>query len=116
MTAAEFRKIALSFPEAAESAHHGHPDFRVGGKIFATLGYPDQACGVVMLDPHEQTSCVKISDGAFTPVPGEWGRRGSTIVHLHAAKRSMVREALEAAWKRKAPRRLVKAAEERPKR
>jgi hypothetical protein len=106
MTAAQFRKIALSLPEAIESAHHGHPDFRVGGKIFATLAYPDKASGVVMLDPDEQTFFVKIDGAAFSPVKGGWGKQGATLVHLQAAKTGVVRSALEAAWRRRAPKRL----------
>jgi hypothetical protein len=106
MTPAQFRKIALSLPEAAESAHHGHPDFRVGGKIFATLGYPDTAHGVVMLDPDEQRFYMKVGGAAFFPANGEWGRRGSTVVKLRSAKSAVVRDAIEAAWRRRAPKRL----------
>ncbi len=108
MTPAQFRKIALSFPEAIESSHHGHPDFRVGGKIFATLAYPDAASGVVMLDPDEQTFYVKIDSAAFTPVSGGWGRMGATLVHLKAARTGVVRSSLEDAWRRRAPKRLLR--------
>ena len=108
MTPAQFRKIALSFPEAIESFHHAHPDFRVGGKIFATLGYPDNSFAVVMLDPDEQAFYIRIDDKAFAPVKGEWGRKGSTLVTLRAAKASIVREALQAAWEHRAPKRLLK--------
>jgi hypothetical protein len=108
MTETQFRELALSFPEATESSHQGHPDFRVGGKIFATLGYPDGSCGVVMLDPDEQKFFVKLDGAAFTPVAGAWGQKGSTIVRLRAAKSALVRESLEAAWRRRAPKRLLK--------
>jgi hypothetical protein len=54
MTADEFRALALSLPETVEAAHMGHPDFRVRGKIFSTLGYPDEAWGVVALSPEQQ--------------------------------------------------------------
>ena len=108
MTETQFRKLALSFPEATESAHHGHPDFRVGGKIFATLGYPDASCGVVMLDPDEQKFFVKLDGTAFTPVAGAWGKKGSTIVHLRPARSALVRDSIEAAWRRRAPKRLLK--------
>lgn len=107
MTAAQFRKIALSFPEAIESSHHAHPDFRVGGKIFATLGYPDDSFGVVMLDPDEQAFYVNIDHKAFAPVKGEWGRKGATLVNLRAAKASIVRASVQAAWERRAPQRLL---------
>ena len=108
MTPAQFRKIALSLPEAIESIHHAHPDFRVAGKIFATLGYPDDSFGVVMLDPDEQAFYVRIDSKVFAPVKGEWGRKGSTLVNLRAAKPSIVRESLQAAWEHRAPKRLLK--------
>jgi hypothetical protein len=106
MTPAQFRKIALSFPEATESSHQGHPDFRVGGKIFATLGYPDSSCAVVMLDPDEQALFAKIDGLTYRPVPGAWGRTGSTIISLRTAKTAVVRSSVEAAWRRRAPKRL----------
>jgi hypothetical protein len=108
MTAAQFRKIALSFPEAIESSHMGHPDFRVGGKIFATLSYPDTTAAVVMLDPDEQAFFVKVDGTAFSPVAGGWGRQGATRVHLKSAKTGIVRESVEAAWRRRAPKRLLR--------
>lgn len=108
MTPGQFRKMALSFPEATESAHNGHPDFRVGGKIFATLGYPDSSCAVVMLDPGEQALYMKLDDAVFTPATSAWGRQGSTVVRLPNAKRALVRSSIEAAWSRRAPKRLVK--------
>src|SRR5687767_11936735 len=104
MTRAQFRKLALSFPEATESSHHGHPDFRVGGKIFATLGYPDQSIAMVMLGPEEQGFLLKVDAAAFAPAAGAWGRQGSTMVRLAAANTALVRDALEAAWRRRAPK------------
>jgi len=62
MTARDFREIALSFPEAIESAHMSHPDFRVGGRIFATLGYPDEEWGMIKLTPEEQRKFVQAKD------------------------------------------------------
>jgi hypothetical protein len=108
MTANDFRKLALGFPEATESAHMDHPDFRVGGKIFATLGYPDNDSAVVKLTPDEQKEFVRRDPNVFQPVKGAWGRRGSTSLHLPAAKIDKVREALEAAWRNTAPKKLVK--------
>jgi hypothetical protein len=107
MTADDFRKLALSFPEAVESAHMHHPDFRVRGKIFATLGYPDKDFAVVKLTPDEQNDFVRNGPKIFQPVKGAWGRRGSTSVHLPAAKMGIVREALGAAWRNTAPKRLA---------
>jgi YjbR protein len=80
MTPAQFRKTALSFPEAVESAHMDHPDFRVGGKIFATLGYPDKEHGMVVLPPNEQARLIKSHPKVFAPAKGAWGKRGSTTL------------------------------------
>jgi hypothetical protein len=111
MTAAEFRRLALSLPEASEAAHMGHPDFRVGGKIFATLG-PDEEWGMVKLTADEQAALIKSEPDAFHPAKGAWGRRGCTIVRLHKAKSLTVRHALLAAWRHTAPKRLVKQLDE----
>ena len=73
MTADDFRRIALELPEASQNAHMGHPDFRVGGKIFATLGYPDEHFAVVLLTPDEQAAFVRAAPRLFTPVKGGWG-------------------------------------------
>src|SRR5215471_5730964 len=108
MTPNEFRELALSFPEAIESAHMRHPDFRVGGKIFATLGYPDKDSATVKLTREEQREFVRSEDSVFKPVKGAWGRQGSTNVYLPAAKIDIVREALTAAWRNTAPKRLLK--------
>src|SRR5271154_7485763 len=82
MTETDFRRLALGFPEASESAHMDHPDFRVRGKIFATLGYPDHNWGMVKLTPEQQTSLVRAEPTIFVPAKGAWGRRGSTTVRL----------------------------------
>src|SRR4029077_4273987 len=108
MTPNEFRELALSFPEAIESAHMHHPDFRVGGKIFATLGYPDDDSAMVKLSADDQKEFVRTSPGVFTPVKGAWGRQGATNIYLPAATIDLVREALTAAWRRAAPKRLSK--------
>ena len=108
MTPNEFRELALSFPEAVESAHMHHPDFRVCGKIFATLGYPDEHAAMVKLSPEEQDELVRTSPGVFTHVKGAWGRQGATNINLPAATIKIVREALTAAWRNTAPKRLSK--------
>ena len=108
MTRDDFRKLALSFPEAIQSAHMRHPDFRVGGKIFATLGYPNKDSAVVKLSQDEQTEFVQNNPEVFKPVTGAWGRRGSTNIHLPAARMDLVHEALTAAWRNTAPKRLLK--------
>jgi len=106
MTADEFRELALSLPEAVEGAHMGHADFRVRGKVFATLG-PDEDWGGVMLKPDEQTVFVRSEPDAFQPFTGAWGRRGGTRVEFAAADQASVRQALFAAWRNKAPKRLA---------
>ena len=109
MTAAEFRRIALSMPEASEGAHMDHPDFRVGGKIFATLGYPDADHGMVVLPPEEQERFVESDSLAFAPAKGAWGIRGSTCVRLEAVDLPTLRRAMEIAWRKRAPKRLISA-------
>ncbi len=78
MTAREFRRIALSLPQASEAAHLGHPDFRVAGRTFATLGYPRGGWGMVKLTPEQQEFFVRAQPAAFAPVKGGWGRGGAT--------------------------------------
>jgi len=80
----------------------GHPDFRVGGKIFATLGYPDGHFGTLMLSPEDQSVLVRQYPKAFAPAAGAWGRSGSTSVQLRHAPARAVRLAIEAAWERRA--------------
>src|SRR6476661_2122112 len=108
MTPNEFRELALSFPEATESAHMHHPDFRVDGKIFATLGYPNENSATVKLSPDAQKFSIGSSPTVFQPAKGAWGRQGSTIVYLPAATIDIVREALTAAWRNTASKRLLK--------
>src|SRR5215471_16458450 len=108
MTPNEFRKLALSFPEAIESAHMHHPDFRVRGKIFATLGYPDEDSAMVKLSADDQRKFVRISPDVFQPAKGAWGRQGATTINLPAATTEIVREALTTAWRNVAPKRLAK--------
>lgn len=107
MTAAEFRRLALSFPETAESSHMEHPDFRVGGKVFATLGYPSAGWAMVKLMPDQQQDFVRVEPEVFVTVKGGWGRRGATNVRLKAAKKAALRKALESAWRNTAPKRIV---------
>jgi hypothetical protein len=108
MTPHEFRELALSFPEAIESAHMHHPDFRVRGKIFATLGYPDKDSAMVKLSPEDQKEFVRNSPRVFTLVKGGWGRRGATTINLPAATTEMVRKALTTACLNIPPKRLTK--------
>jgi len=99
VTLNKFRRLALGFKGALESAHMNHPDFRVAGKIFATLGFPSDDRGMVKLPPTLQKSFVKKSPAAFTPCNGAWGRAGYTSVHLPAVSPTILRSALNAAWR-----------------
>jgi hypothetical protein len=99
MTADKFRALALQLPNAIESAHMGHPDFRVDGRIFATLGYPDAGHGMVKLSPEQQRHFMKRAPRVFAPCAGAWGRQGSTSVALTAASIGLARIALELAWR-----------------
>jgi hypothetical protein len=104
--------MALALPEVVESSHMGHPDFRVGGKIFATLAAPDPAWAMVKLTPEEQEVFVQIDPEGFQPVKGGWGRQGATNVRLRSARKGLVREALLTAWRGRAPRTLARSKEE----
>ena len=110
MNAADFRRIALSMPEAIESEHMDHPDFRVGGKIFASLGYPDERHGMVILPVDEQSRLVRARGDVFSPAKGAWGKRGSTCVLLEAVDKATLQSAIEIAWRQRAPKNLVRKA------
>jgi hypothetical protein len=107
VTPAEFRRIALSLPEAAESAHQDHPDFRVGGKVFATLGYPEKGYGMVKLPPKEQVFFIEAEPHVFAPAKGAWGLRGATTVRLRSANKMSLRRAVALAWRNIAPKHLA---------
>ena len=107
MSPGQFRRIALGLPEVEERAHMDHPDFRVGGKIFATLGYPDKGWGMVKLSPDEQAALVRAHPAAFRPANGLWGRQGCTLVALEAADVETVHEGLAMAWAARAPRKII---------
>ena len=103
MTPDNFRKLALTLPQSHESLHHNHPDFRVGKRVFATLGYPDSTWGMVKLTPAQQARFVGLNPKLFVPVKGAWGARGSTNVKLASATRAALWPALVEAWKSTAP-------------
>ena len=97
MTTAEFRAAALNVPDAIESAHMNHPDFRVNGKIFASLGYPDDGWGMVKLTPTQQRAFMNEAPEMFAPCAGAWGKAGATNVHLASARKRILNKALRAA-------------------
>jgi hypothetical protein len=112
MTSQGFREAALCLPESTESAHMEHPDFRVRGKIFATLGYPDESWGMVKLTPEQQASMSRLEPRAFVPVKGAWGQRGATSVRLASVSEPALRTALALAWRNVAPKRLLKQVDD----
>ena len=99
MDARDFRRIALSLEGAEEGSHFGQADFRVGGRIFATLAAEKQGFGNLMLDPEQQAMFVSEAPDVFLPIPGGWGRNGATHVRLAVANEDMLLGALRTAWK-----------------
>jgi hypothetical protein len=99
MTAADFRRLALSLPGAEEGSHMGAADFRVGGRIFATLASQSKDYGNLMLTPELQAEFVAEVPKVFLPVAGGWGRNGATHIRLAEANEDLLAGALQAAWK-----------------
>ena len=112
MTAKGFRRLALGLEGVVEAEHMNHPDFRVGGKIFATLQNGLKK-GMVALSPEEQARFIEDAPTMFEPCAGAWGRGGATSVLLAAADEEIVGEALTLAWQRRI---ALTAAQKRKKR
>jgi len=108
MRASDFRRLALALPQAVESEHMQHPDFRVGKKIFATLDAQGRY-GVLKLSPQAQQAVLRAHPGVFEACAGAWGERGYTKVVLEAASVAVVRPLLAQAWSSVAPAKLRKA-------
>jgi hypothetical protein len=102
MNASDFRRIALSLPGAEEGSHMGVPDFRVGGRIFATLAAQDRGFGNVKLTPEQQAEFASENPDVFLPVSGGWGKNGMTHVRLSAASEDLLAGALRTAWRLRA--------------
>jgi hypothetical protein len=115
MTPDDFRRLALSLPGAIEAAHMGHPDFRVNDKIFATLQYPNDSWGTLMLTPEQQREYVLSSPEVFTPVKGGWGLKGATSVRLQTATEAILHPAITAAWNNKSQKSRAKPISKRKK-
>ena len=96
-------------PEAVEGSHFGNADFRVGGRIFATLALESKGYGTLLLTPEQQAGMVEDAPGVFSPVPGGWGRQGATRVRLAKVAPDILHAALRMAWRRRAPKRLLRA-------
>ena len=100
--------MALEIPGAVEMSHMHHPDFRVGGKIFASLGVPDESWAMVKLTPEQQREFIEKAPDVFKPCSDAWGRRGYTNVYLPAGKARSVRAALVVAAKNVASKKKKK--------
>ena len=102
----DIRRLALSLPEAVEQDHHGFPSFRVAGKIFATLrGGPPRL--MVKLDPEDQHNLAEAHPESVAPVPGGWGRQGSTFVRYDLVEAEFAAMLLRLAWRNVAPKKLL---------
>ena len=112
MSQDRFRRIALSLPEVIEGAHQGHADFRLGKRIFATLGYPDEEWGMVKLTPEQQSMVVEAEPEVFRPVPGGWGKGGNTNVRLKNADATTLQERAHAGLEQRRTQIAFQAARE----
>ena len=108
MRVSDFRRLALSLPEAVEGSHFGNTDFRVGGKIFATLSLAKQGYGVLLLTPEQQAGMVEDEPEIFSAIPNGWGRNGATRVTLAKVSPDILKAALQTAWQRRAPKTTTK--------
>jgi hypothetical protein len=99
MNAKDFRRIALSLESVEEGSHMGRPDFRVGGKIFATLSSQSKGYGNLVLTPEQQAVFVEELPDVFVPVAGGWGRMGITHIRLASTTEDVLAGALRTAWK-----------------
>jgi hypothetical protein len=113
MSVSHFRRTALALPGAVEGAHQRTADFRVGKRIFATLGYPNDDWGVVKLTREQQSMLVEAEPEIFRPVPGGWGKQGYTNVLLAKADATTLKSALAMAWRNVAPKSQVTARDQR---
>ena len=114
MTARDFRRIALSLEGAEEGSHMGAVDFRVGGRIFATLASVKEGYGNLMLTPEIQAAYIAERPDLFLPVHGGWGRGGATHIHLAESDEDSLRGALHSAWKLRVEKNRKSAKPRRP--
>jgi len=115
MTVDDFRRIALSFEGAEESSHMGAPDFRVAGRIFATLASAKQGYGNLKITPEQQAAFVEEMPDVFLPIHGGWGRMGMTHIRLAAATEDVLTGALRTAWKLRVEKNVTSGAKSRSK-
>jgi hypothetical protein len=114
MKAADFRRLALRLDGAEEGSHMGSADFRVGGRIFATLAHVNQGYGNLMLSPEQQAAFVAEQPDIFLPVAGGWGKNGATHIRLAAATEDLLAGALHTAYKLRLDKN-AKAGKKKPK-
>lgn len=119
MTAEQFRRLVMLLPAAEEHEHHRHPDFRLYGKIFATMGYPDATHAMVKLTPEQQAEFLHDHPEVFSRCAGKWGEQGSTSIDLRKSRKAIVQRALEAArqnaqWAALASQTRIKRAAKAP--
>lgn len=115
MTGKDFRRTALSLPDTAEGSHFHVPDFRVGGRIFATLAYEKDGFGVLALTPEQQAGMVEDAPEIFSPVPNGWGKHGATLVRLAKVTPDILEGALRTAWNNRAPKKKAAPPRRRAK-
>lgn len=115
MTPADFRRIALTLEGAEEGSHMGAADFRVGGRIFATLASQDEGYGNLMLTPEIQAEFVADMPDVFLPIHGGWGRMGMTHLRLAKASKDVLAGALRAAWQLRVDKNAPKKKKSRKK-
>jgi hypothetical protein len=116
VTATGFRRLGLSLPDTAEGSHFHVADFRVGGKIFATLAYEKDGCGVLLLTRDQQDGMIQDAPAIFLPVPNKWGEKGATLVRLAKVKPDILEAALRLAWANKHTPNKHNKQEKAPKR
>jgi hypothetical protein len=115
MTAGDFRRIALSMRNATEGSHFGNADFRVGGRIFATLSLESEGYGVLLLTTEQQEGMVADAPEIFSPVPGGWGRQGFTRLQLENATQDILESALRVAWQQRVAMNARRAPSAKPR-
>lgn len=114
MTAADFRRIALSLPDVEEVSHAGLPAFRVGGRRFASLASQAEGYGNLALTVEQQAAFVEDAPEIFLPIPGGWGRMGHTHIRLAAANEDVLTGALQTAWKLRIEKNIKTREKRRP--
>jgi hypothetical protein len=108
ITREDIRTLALALPQSVEADHHGIPSFRVAGKIFCTV-HSDRPRLMVKLHPDDQHNLSEGHPGVVEPVPGYWGRRGSTFVAFEQCDAAFLESVIRLAWSSVAPRRILSA-------